>query len=136
MADYLDYPDNLILHLEREKRSYKVFTTDKRGQFKIINGLWIGDSVIDTKHCNERELKQLFIDNCCNGYEIKTNIVFKQGLFGVAKELAKEREDRLREAKAPSIENPDDENVKIIIHEETEEEKALEEEEELFIKIC
>ena len=130
MADYLDYPDNLILHLEREKRSYKVFTTDKRGQFKIINGLWIGDSVIDTKHCNERELKQLFIDNCCNGYEIKTNIVFKQGLFGVAKELAKEREDRLKAEQ--EIAN-DDEVIKTIIH-ETEDDS--EEEEELFIKIC
>jgi hypothetical protein len=136
MADYLDYPDNLVLHLEREKRSYKIFTTDKRGQFKIINGLWIGDSVIDTKHCNERELKQLFIDNCCNGYEIKTNLVFKQGLFGVAKELAKEREDRLKAAELSSIDNPDDEHIKMIIHEESEEEKASEEKEEVFIKIC
>ena len=96
MADYLDFPDNLILHLERDRRSYKVFTTDKRGVFKVINGLWSGDSVIDTNYIGERQLKQLMVDNCINGYEIKSNLIFKQGLLGLAKELAKEREEQLK----------------------------------------
>jgi hypothetical protein len=125
MADILDFPDNLVLHLEREKRSLKIFTTDVRGKFKIINGLWTGDSVIDTKYCNERELKQLFIDNCCNGYEIKLNMIFKQGLFGVAKELAKEREDRLKSELSTStcagLLESDDEQIKVIYHDSSDE---------------
>jgi hypothetical protein len=99
MADYLDFPDNLVLHLEREKRSYKVFTTDKRGVFKVLNGLMAGDAIIDTSYINERYLKQLFVDSCINGYELKANLIFKKGLFGVAQELAKEREEQLKELK-------------------------------------
>lgn len=122
MSDILDYPDNMILHLERNKRSYKVFTTDKRDHYKVINGLWTADSVIDTTYINERELKQLLVDSCINGYEIKTNLVFKQGLFGVAKELAKEREEKLKFERPMIHDNPEDENIKMIIHDIPEEE--------------
>lgn len=105
MSEVLDYPDNLVLHLEREKRSYKCFTTDRRDLFKIINGLSFGDSVIDTKYINERELKQLLVDSSINGYQLKTNLAFKQGLIGVVRELAKEREEQMIKEMAASIEN-------------------------------
>ena len=95
MESHLDYPDNLVLHLERDKHSYKCFTTDDRNRFKVIKGLSIYDGVIDTKFITERELKQLFIDSCINGYELKTNLVFKKGMLGIAKELAAEREAKL-----------------------------------------
>lgn len=123
MTDILDYPDNLVLHLERERRSYKVFTTDKRGVFKVINGLWQGDSVIDTSYIGERQLKQLFVDSCINGYELKCNLIFKQGLHGIAKELAKEREEQLKnEVSAEIVSDSEDENkVKVIYHQEGEE---------------
>lgn len=130
MTDILDYPDNLVLHLEREKRSYKVFTTDKRGSFKVINGLWAGDGVIDTSYIGERFLKQLFVDSCINGYDIKLNLIFKQGLLGIAKELAKEREEQLKkeallskdEVAAEIVSDSEEENkVKVIYHQEGEE---------------
>jgi hypothetical protein len=97
MADVFDFADNLILHMEREKRSLKFYTTEERDNFKIVNGLWNGDSVIDTKFCNLRELKQYLIDSVVNGYEIKLNMAFKQGLLGVAKELAAERVEQLKQ---------------------------------------
>ena len=99
----LDFPDNLILHLERDRRSYKIFTTDKKGVYKSINGLWTGDSVIDTKYIDDRSLKQLMVDSCINGYEIKTNLVFKEGLHNLAKSLAQEYQEWL--AKKESEEN-------------------------------
>jgi hypothetical protein len=105
MTDFLDYPDNLVLHLERDKRSYKCFTTDKRNHFKIINGLSFGDAVIDTKYINERELKQLLVDSSINGYQLKVNLAFKQGLIGVVRELAKEREEQMIKEMADTIEN-------------------------------
>jgi hypothetical protein len=108
MADYLDFPDNLVLHLEREKRSYKVFTTDKRGVFKVLNGLMAGDAIIDTSYIGERYLKQLFVDSCINGYELKLNLIFKKGLFGVAQELAKEREEQLKLQEQQLEENPEE----------------------------
>lgn len=96
MADYLDFPDNLVLHLERDKRSYKVFTTDKRGVFKVLNGLSERDSIVDTSYVGERYLKQLFVDSCVNGYELKSNLIFKKSLLGIAQELAKEREEQIK----------------------------------------
>ena len=120
MSDIFDYPDNLVLHLERDRRSYKVFTTDKRGNYKLINGLWMGDSIIDTKYINERELKQLLVDSCINGYQIKTNLAFKQGLFGLARELAEEfRGKQLSDTK--NVTDNDDENVKVTYHNPDEE---------------
>lgn len=112
----LNYPDNLVLCLERDKRSYKAFTTEVPNKFKIINGLSMGDAVIDTKFIDLKELKQLFVDSCVNGYSIKTNLMFKQGLLGVAKELAKEYEERTnKEAEMTLFE--DDEKVKVIYEE-------------------
>lgn len=105
MTDILDFPDNIVLHLERDKRSYKCFTTEKRNHFKVINGLSYADSVIDTKYLNERELKQLLVDSCINGYQLKLNLVFKQGLLGIVKELAKEREDQMIKQMSNTIEN-------------------------------
>lgn len=106
MTDFLEFPDNLVLHLERSKRSYKAFTTDKKGLFKIINGLSDGDAVIDVKYINERELKQLLVDSCINGYELKLNLAFKGGFFGVVKELAREREAQiLKDLFTPEEEN-------------------------------
>lgn len=119
MNEILDYPDNLVLHLERDRRSYKAFTTDKRGVFKIINGLWIGDSVIDTKYINERELKQLLVDSCINGYQIRTNLAFKEGLFGLARELASEFNES--QSKSKCGDDSGDENVNLTIHEPDEE---------------
>lgn len=129
MTDILDYPDNLVLHLERDRRSYKCFTTDKRDYFKIINGLYSMDSVIDTKYCNLRELKQLLVDSVINGYVLKSNLVFKQGLNGVVKELAAERQEQLNkeellkkeEIEAEVISDSEDEKIKVIYeqHEET-----------------
>lgn len=104
MTDILNFPDNLVLHLARDRRSYKVFTTDNKDKFKVIQGLSHNDGVIDTKYIGERELKQLLVDNCINGYEIKINMVFKQGLFGLVKELAKEREDKMIKEMANQIE--------------------------------
>lgn len=127
MSDYLDFPDNLVLQLERDRRSYKVFTTDKRGCFKVINGLWAGDGVIDTSYIGERQLKQLMIDSCINGYEIKANLIFKQGLLGLAKELAKEREEQLKQPKEVEIEaevvsdsSEEENNIKVCYHPEPE----------------
>jgi hypothetical protein len=130
MSEILEYPDNLVLHLGRDKRSYKVFTTDVPDRFKVINGLYIGDSVIDTTHINLRELKQLMVDSCINGYEIKSNLIFKKGLLGIAKELAKEREEQIKqqellkeeEVSAEVVSDSEDENkIKIVYHEEGEE---------------
>lgn len=105
--DYLDFADNLVLHLEREKRSLKIYTTEERGKFKIVNGLSVYDSVIDTKFINERELKQLFVDSCINQYELKQNMIFKKGLLGIAKELAIERQEKLKlEEQAQSSDEP------------------------------
>jgi hypothetical protein len=105
MTDILNYPDNLVLHLARDKCSYKCFTTDRPDYFKIINGLSFNDAVIDTKYINERELKQLLVDSCVNGYELKLNLAFKKGLYGIACELAKEREEQMIKDMAQSIEN-------------------------------
>ena len=91
----LEYPDNLVLHLERDRRSYKIFTTDRKGLYKSINGLWSGDSVIDTKFIDEREVKQLLVDSAINGYEIKLNLIFKEGLHNLAKALSKEYKEHL-----------------------------------------
>ena len=121
MSDILDFPDNLVLHLARDRRSYKVFTTDKRGSFKVINGLWAGDGVIDTSFIGERDLKQLFVDSCINGYELKTNLIFKQGLLGIAKELAKEREEQLKEQELLSK----DEVAAEIVSDSSEEENTI-----------
>lgn len=96
MTDILDYPDNLVLHLEREQRSYKIFTTEKRGTFKVIHGLSIKDGVIDTSYINEKQLKQMMVDNVINGYDIKTNLAFKKGFHGIVNELAKEREEHIK----------------------------------------
>lgn len=96
MSDILDFADNLILHLERDKHSYKCYTTDERNKFKIVKGLSIYDGVIDIKFINYNELKQLFVDSCINGYEIKINLAFKKGLFGTAKELADERNKNMK----------------------------------------
>ena len=105
MESHLDYPDNLVLHLERDKYSYKCFTTEERNKFKVIKGLSIYDGVIDTKFITERELKQLFIDESINGYQLKTNLVFKKGLLGIAKELAAEREAKLAAEEGDLTEN-------------------------------
>ena len=94
MSNILEFADNLVLHLQRDRRSYKVITTGDANKFKVVNGLWEGDSVIDTKYLNMREVKQLFVDSCINGYDVKANIMFKEGLIGVARELAKEREEK------------------------------------------
>ena len=101
--DHLDYPDNLVLHLERDKHSYKCYTTDDRNKFKIIKGLSIYDGVINRMFITERELKQLFIDESVNGYELKTNLVFKKGLHGIAKELAAERATKLAAERATKL---------------------------------
>lgn len=128
MSEILDYPDNLVLHLERDRRSYKCFTTDQRDKFKIINGLSEMDSVIDTKYINTRELKQLMVDSVINGYTLKLNIIFKTGLHGVVKELAEERRKQLEaqnEVVAEILSDSDDEKVKVI-YEEHEETKVYE----------
>jgi hypothetical protein len=88
--DLLDFPDNMVLHLERDYRSYKVFTTEERSKFKVLYGMSDKDGIIDTKFNTLREVKQIFIDASVNGYELKFNLLFKQGLMGVAKELAAE----------------------------------------------
>jgi hypothetical protein len=87
----LHFSDNLILELQRDRTSIKVTTTSEYEKFKVVRGLWIADSVIDTKYINMRDLKQLLVDSCINGYNIKQNLVFPQGLHGVAVELANER---------------------------------------------
>lgn len=131
MADILNYPDNLILHLERDRRSYKVFTTDKTNTFKVINGLWSGDGVIDTSFINLRQLEQLLVDSCINGYEIKSNLIFREGLYGVAKRLAKEREREEKEriemekedvVSAVIVSDSEDEKVNVTFHNSEEEE--------------
>lgn len=108
MESILDYPDNLILHLERDRRSYKIFTTDKKGVFKSINGLWSGDNVCDTKYIDDRSLKQLMVDSCINGYEVKTNLVFKEGLHNLAKALAVEYQEYLAKNEKEEIDEKKD----------------------------
>lgn len=88
--DLLDFPDNLVLHLMRDTRSYKVFTTDEKDKFKVLYGLSDKDSIVDTKFYTLREVKQLFIDASVNEYNLMLNLLFKRGLLGVAKELAEE----------------------------------------------
>lgn len=102
--DILDFPDNMVLHLERDSRSYKVFTTEERNKFKVIYGLSDKDSIIETEYHNLREVKQILIDASVNGYSLKFNLLFKQGVMGVAKELAEEYR-----AKLPA--EPDDSGV-------------------------
>ena len=110
----LHFADNLILELDRERTSIKVTTTSEYGKFKVVRGLWIADSVSDTKYIDMRDLKQLLVDSCINGYNIKQNLVFPQGLHGVAVELANER--MKQEAismtengdKPPSIKKPEE----------------------------
>lgn len=129
MTDILDYPDNLVLHLERDKRSLKCFTTDNREKFKVINGLYEMDSVIDTKHYNVRELKQLMVDSVINGYTLKLNLVFKNGFHGVVKELAQERILQIEKEElstkdvisAEILSDSDDDKVKVVYEEYNEE---------------
>jgi hypothetical protein len=126
MTDFLDFPDNLILHLERDRRSYKCFTTDKREYFKVINGLYEKDSVIDTKFINIRELKQLLVDSVINGYTLKFNLIFKEGFHGVVNELAAERRKQMAEQElltkdevaAEILSDSDDETVRVTYEEE------------------
>ena len=133
MSDFLDYPDNLILHLERDRRSYKCFTTDQKDKFKIINGLSEKDSVIDTKYYTLRELKQLMVDSVINGYTLKSNLIFKQGIHGIVNELAAERREQMKqqellsqeELSAEIISDSDDEKVKVT-YEQNGEEKMYE----------
>lgn len=129
MSDFLDYPDNLVLHLERDRRSYKCFTTDKKEQFKIISGLSEMDSIIDTKLYTLRELKQLLVDSVINGYTLKSNLIFKQGFHGVVNELAAERREQMKqqellsreEVSAEIVSDSDDEKVKVIYEQHGEE---------------
>jgi hypothetical protein len=93
--DILNYPDNLVLHLERDMKSYKAFTTEELGKFKLLYGLSQKDSIIDTRYINERELKQVFVDASINGYELKVNLAFRKNLYSIAKELAAEREAQI-----------------------------------------
>ncbi len=133
MTDVLDYPDNVVLHLERDRRSLKCFTTDEKNKFKVINGLYEMDSVIDTKYYTVRDLKQLLVDSIINGYVLKLNLIFKQGVHGVVKELAAEREEYLKqqelltkdEIAGEVVSDSDDEKVKVI-YEEHGEEKVYE----------
>lgn len=90
MEHILEFPDNLVLYLERDSRSYKVFTTEQKGKFKVLYGLADKDSIIDSKMYSLREVKQLLIDASVNEYKLKLNLLFKNGLMGVAKELAEE----------------------------------------------
>jgi hypothetical protein len=126
MSDILDFPDNLILQLERDRRSYKCFTTDKRDYFKVINGLYEKDSVIDTSFVSKRDLKQLMVDSVINGYTLKLNLIFKEGFHGVVNELAAERRIRIAEQElltknevaAEILSDSEDENVKVTYEEE------------------
>jgi hypothetical protein len=126
MSDILDFPDNLILQLERDRRSYKCFTTDKRDYFKVINGLYEKDSVIDTSFVSKRDLKQLMVDSVINGYTLKLNLIFKEGFHGVVNELAAERRLRIAEQElltknevaAEILSDSEDENVKVTYEEE------------------
>ena len=99
MDDILTYPDNLVVHLERFYRSYKAFTTEEPGKYKLIYGLSDKDSIIDIRIVTDRELKQTLVDACINGYDLKLNLVFKKNLYNLAKELADERERMLEEEK-------------------------------------
>jgi hypothetical protein len=87
---HLDYPDNLVLHLERDSRSYKVYTTEEQDVFKVLYGLADRDAIITTSMNNLREIKQMFVDASINEYQLKLNLLFRKGLMGVAKELAEE----------------------------------------------
>ena len=97
MSSHLDYPDNLVICLGRGRRHIKCFTTDSRDKFKMIIGLSDMDGVIETKYINLRELKQLVIDSVINEFSLKENLIFRQGVHGLALELAKEREDTIKE---------------------------------------
>ena len=124
----LDYPDNVILHLERDRRSLKCFTTDEKNKFKVINGLYEKDSIIDTKYYTVRDLKQLLVDSLINGYVLKLNLIFKQGVYNVVKELAEERQEYLKrenENVAQVVSDSDDENIKVV-YEQYGEEKVYE----------
>lgn len=88
--DILEYADNLVLHLQRNKRSYKCYTTGDKDKIKVVYGLSDYDVINDTKYMNLNEVKHLFVDSCINEYNIMTNLIFKKGLYGVAKELSDE----------------------------------------------
>ncbi len=98
---HLEFPDNLVLHLERDSRSYKVYTTEDCGKFKVVFGLSDRDAIITTSIHSLREIKQMFIDASVNEYKLKLNLLFKKGLIGVAKELAEEYK-----ANNPAIDEP------------------------------
>jgi hypothetical protein len=94
MENITSYADNLILHLERDGMTCKVYTTEDPNVFKSMTGMSYMDGITNTDKLNLRELKQLFVDHSVNGYSLKLNLVFKEGLFGVAKELAAEYQER------------------------------------------
>ncbi len=90
MEHLLQFSDNLVLDLERDSRSYKVYTTEEMGKFRVLYGLADRDAIVITFFYNLKEVKQMFIDASVNDYKLKLNLLFKNGLMGVAKELAEE----------------------------------------------
>jgi hypothetical protein len=106
--DITSFADNLVLHLERDYMSCKAYTTEEPDVFKVVTGMSHMDGIVYTDKLNLKELKQLFVDKSVNGYSLKLNLVFKAGLFGIAKELAAEYQERKkREAEqTQSTESP------------------------------
>lgn len=102
-----EYPDNLIVVLQRHHRSIKVTTTGEPDRFKVVSGLDESDGIIDGCHITERELKQLVIDSCINGYELRLNQAFKKSLYALALELAEERKAQLRAREEGDTDNQD-----------------------------
>lgn len=90
----LDFADNVVLHLQRGSRSIKVITTGEEDRFKVEQGLADGDSIVDTSYCTYKDARHVYINGMVNGYTQKLNLMFKKGLFGVAKELSNEYEAR------------------------------------------
>lgn len=103
MDEIRQYPNNTVLLLQRDKNTVKVVTTEKPETLKMIRETTSIGLIIETKYITEKEAKHLFVDECINGYELRLNLLFKKGLYGIAKELAEEREAELAKLAEKSV---------------------------------
>ena len=87
MFSPLEYADNIVLHFRHTemKMDTKVWTTGDVNRFKVGRGTDAGNRMYDTTFINMYDLESMAIDHIINGYELKVNWVFKDGIDGVVK---------------------------------------------------
>lgn len=63
------------------KRKIKVFSTELDDTYKVYRGLSAKNQVVDMKIMSGEDLKQLWIDSVCNGFECVKNELFMRGIL-------------------------------------------------------